>query len=51
MCVSAIMERCILSLPISKIILKIRGNINVISEVHIGILTQESREYYIVRGV
>lgn len=51
MCVSAIMESCILSLPISKIIVKIRGNINVISEVHIGILTQEAKEYCIVRAV
>ena len=45
------MESCILSLPISNIIIKKRGNINVISEVHIDILTQEAREYYIVRAV
>jgi hypothetical protein len=44
------MESCLLSLPISKII-KIRLNINVISEVHKGILTQDAREYYIVRAV
>jgi len=51
MCVSAIVESCMLSLPIYKIILKVRGNVNVVSEVHIGILTQEAREHYIVRAV
>jgi hypothetical protein len=45
------MASCILFLPISKILIQIRGNINVISEVHVGLLTQEAREYYIVRAV
>jgi hypothetical protein len=43
------MESCMLSLPKSKIILKIRVNINVISGVCIGILAQEARENYVVK--
>jgi hypothetical protein len=43
------MESCMLSLPKSKIILKIRENINVISGVRIGILAQEATENYVVK--